>query len=124
VVDCGFCLERDEELSYDTAAPRRNGATLAVLDAADTVLAVASADPVGLQRFVRGLSELGEAVPGCAPVTVVNRLRASAIDGGDAEGQISAALERYAGVRDVRFVPQDVAAFDRAVARGRTLPEA
>ena len=37
VVDCGFCLETDEELSFDTLAPRRNGATLAVLDDADLV---------------------------------------------------------------------------------------
>ena len=53
VVDCGFCIENDEELSYDTAAPRRNEATLTTLAEADTVLAVGSADPVGLQRFVR-----------------------------------------------------------------------
>ncbi len=31
VVDCGFCLERDEALSYDTRAPQRNGATLSAL---------------------------------------------------------------------------------------------
>ena len=47
VVDCGFALEQDEELSYDTLAPRRNGATLATLEAADLVLAVGRADPVG-----------------------------------------------------------------------------
>ena len=64
VVDLGFCLEQDEELSFDTAAPRRNGATLATLDAADTVLAVGAADPVGMQRLVRGLAELREVVPG------------------------------------------------------------
>ena len=40
VVDCSFNVEDDEELSFDTAAPRRNGATLAVLEAADTVLCV------------------------------------------------------------------------------------
>jgi hypothetical protein len=28
VVDCSFALEQDEELAYDTPAPRRNGATL------------------------------------------------------------------------------------------------
>ena len=58
VVDCGFCLETDEELSFDTVAPRRNGATLAVLDAADLVLAVGSADPIGMQRLIRGLADL------------------------------------------------------------------
>ena len=65
VVDCGFCLETDEELSFDTLAPRRNGATLAVLDDADLILVVGSADPIGMQRLVRGLGELRDAeVPG------------------------------------------------------------
>ena len=123
VVDCGFCLEQDEELVYDTAAPRRNGATLAVLEAADTVLAVGAADPVGLQRLVRGLAELRETVPGVEPVVVVNRLRASAIPG-DAEREVRAALERYAGVADLVVVPSDVPALDRALAAGRTLAEA
>jgi Flp pilus assembly CpaE family ATPase len=123
VVDCGFCLEQDEELAYDTAAPRRNGATLAVLEAADTVYAVGSADPVGLQRLVRGLAELRETVPGVQPVVVVNRLRSSAIPG-DAEREVRAALARYAGVEDVVVVPADVEAVDRALAAGRTLTEA
>lgn len=123
VVDCGFCLEQDEELAYDTAAPRRNGATLAVLEAADTVYAVGSADPVGLQRLVRGLAELREAVPGVQPVVVVNRLRSSAIPG-DAEREVRAALSRYAGIEDVVVVPADVEAVDRALAAGRTLTEA
>jgi hypothetical protein len=66
VVDCGFGLEQDEELSYDTTAPRRNGATLATLAEADHVIAVGSADPVGLQRLVRGLADLAEALPAVA----------------------------------------------------------
>ncbi len=45
VVDCGFCLEDDEELSYDTVAPRRNEATLTSLAASDPVVAVSGADP-------------------------------------------------------------------------------
>ena len=63
VVDCGFALEQDEELSYDTLAPRRNGATLATLEAADLVLAVGRADPVGVQRLLRTLPEVREAAP-------------------------------------------------------------
>lgn len=123
VVDCGFCLEQDEELSYDTLAPRRNGATLAILDQAETVIAVGTADPVGLQRLVRGLAELKEAVPGVQPTVVVNRMRASAVPG-HAETEVRAALSRYAGVEDVAFVPLDVAGLDAAVASGRTLGEA
>jgi Flp pilus assembly CpaE family ATPase len=124
VVDCGFCLERDEELSFDTAAPRRNGATLTVLEGADTVLAVASGDPIGLHRYVRGLAELAEAVPTVSPVTVVNRVRAAAVGGGNAQTEIRTALERFAGVRDAWFVPLDIASYDSAVASGRMLTEA
>jgi MinD-like ATPase involved in chromosome partitioning or flagellar assembly len=122
VVDCGFALEQDEELSYDTTAPRRNGATLAVLAAADTVVAVGSGDPVGLQRLVRGLSELREAVAGVDPVVVVNRVRASAVPG-DAAAEIRAALQRYAGVDDLLVVPLDTGGLDAAIAVGRTLAE-
>ncbi len=123
VVDCGFCLEQDEELAYDTAAPRRNGATLAVLQAADTVYAVGSADPVGLQRLVRALAELADAVPDVHPLVIVNRLRAGGVPGDPAK-EIRAALSRCAGVREVLFVPLDVVGVDEALAAGRTLGEA
>jgi Flp pilus assembly CpaE family ATPase len=122
VVDCGFALEQDEELSYDTAAPRRNGATLETLQAADVVLAVGAADPVGVQRLVRGLSELHEAVPGVRARVVLNRLRASVV-GSRPEAQLSAALEQHAGVADVAFVPYDPAALDAALLQGRVLAE-
>ena len=122
VVDCGFGLEQDEELSYDTTAPRRNGSTLATLADADHVVAVGSADPVGLQRLVRGLAELAEAVPQCRPQVVVNRVRKGPING-DAEREIQQALSRYAGVDDVVFVPYDRLSLDKAIAGGHTLGE-
>jgi MinD-like ATPase involved in chromosome partitioning or flagellar assembly len=123
VVDCGFSLEQDEELAYDTAAPRRNGATLTVLEAADTICVVGAADPVGLQRLVRGLAELKEALPAVQPLVVVNKLRGSAIPG-DAEQEVRAALTRYAGIPEVAFVPFDLDGVDRALVAGRTLAEA
>jgi Flp pilus assembly CpaE family ATPase len=122
VVDCGFSLEQDEELSYDTATPRRNGATLVTLEQADVVLAVGSADPVGLQRLVRGLAELSELRPGLEPVVVVNRLRSSAV-GGSPESRVREALARYAGVEDVVVVPDDRPALDAALLAGRSLTE-
>ncbi len=123
VIDCGFCLEQDEELTFDTAAPRRNGATHAFLEQADTVLAVGSADPVGLQRLVRGLGELKELLPAVTPAVVVNRLRPSAVPG-NAEVEIRAALSRYAGVEALTTVPLDIAGLDAAVSAGRSLHEA
>jgi Flp pilus assembly CpaE family ATPase len=123
VLDCGFCLEQDEELSYDTAAPRRNGATLTALSEADVVLAVGAGDPVGLQRLVRGLGELRDAVPGVEPRVVVNRVRKGAVPGAP-EREIRAALARYAGLQQVHVLPQDVAACDAAASAGRSLGEA
>jgi MinD-like ATPase involved in chromosome partitioning or flagellar assembly len=122
VVDCGFGLEQDEELSYDTTAPRRNGSTLATLADADHVVAVGSADPVGLQRLVRGLAELSDVLPDCRPQVVVNRVRKGPING-DAEQEIRQALTRYAGVDDVVFLPYDRVSLDKAIAGGHTLGE-
>jgi Flp pilus assembly CpaE family ATPase len=121
VVDCGFNLEDDEELSYDTLAPRRNAATLTTLSAADELLAIGSCDPVGLQRLVRGLQELGT-VPSPSPRVVVNRARSSSV-GSRPESRVSEALARFAGVERVEFVPDDPRALDTAVREGRTLAE-
>ena len=121
VVDCGFCLEDDEELSYDTVAPRRNEATLTSLAASDHVVAVGGADPVALQRFVRGLQELGT-VPSGEPVPVVNRVRSGAV-GSRPESRIADSLLRFAGLTSVRFVPDDPGALDGALLAGRSLVE-
>lgn len=122
VVDCGFSLEQDEELSFDTAAPRRNGATLTVLENADTVLCVSGADPIALQRTIRGLGELRDALPDVEPVVVVNRVRRGPVPG-DPRREIAEALERFAG-REVRcFLPEDRRATDAALATGQTLAE-
>jgi MinD-like ATPase involved in chromosome partitioning or flagellar assembly len=123
VIDCGFCLEQDEELAYDTAAPRRNGATVAVLRAADTVVCVGSADPVGLRRLVRGLDELRAAVPGVEPLVVVNRVRATVVPG-EPRREIDAALRRWAGVAATAYLPAAPAVVDTAMRTGRTLAEA
>jgi MinD-like ATPase involved in chromosome partitioning or flagellar assembly len=121
IVDCGFCLEDDEELSYDTVAPRRNEATLTSLAASDLVVAVGGADPVALQRLVRGLQELGT-VPSGEPVPVVNRVRAAAV-GSRPESRIADSLLRFAGLTSVRFVPDDPAVMDGALLAGRSLVE-
>ncbi len=122
VLDLGFCLETDEELSFDTIAPRRNGATLAALEAADLVLAVGSADPVGMQRLIRGLDEL-TALQLSAPVWVVlNRVRAESVPG-KPEVELDAALQRFAGRAAQAFLPYDRLALDRAVVTGKTLAE-
>lgn len=121
VVDCGFCLEDDEELSYDTIAPRRNQATLAALEAADELIAVGGCDPVSLQRLVRGLQDLGS-LRTPEPIVVVNRTRSGPV-GHSAEREVTAALTRFAGVSAPFFVPDDPAALDRAMLEGRVLAD-
>jgi len=122
VIDCGFSLEDDEELSYDTLAPRRNAATLTSLAVADQVLAVGAGDPIGLQRLVRGLQELGT-VASPSPTVVINKLRASAV-GLRPQQRIRDALRRFAGIDDLRFLADDPASLDAALLTGRSLAEA
>jgi MinD-like ATPase involved in chromosome partitioning or flagellar assembly len=123
VIDCGFCLEQDEALSYDTRAPRRNAATLSALEAADVVVVVGSGDPTGIQRLVRGITDLAALPVTAVRVVVVNRVRASAV--GPRPGvAIAESLRRYAGIDDAHFVPDDRAGVDAAVLRGATLLEA
>jgi len=123
VADCGFCLEADEELSFDTSAPRRNGATLSALAAADAVVVVGSADPVGLQRLVRALADLRDVLgPAVRPQVVVTKVRAGAV-GTSPERLIRQALLRYAGIDDPWLVPDDRPACDEAMLSGRMLVE-
>jgi MinD-like ATPase involved in chromosome partitioning or flagellar assembly len=123
VVDCGFSLETDEELSFDTLAPRRNGATLAVLDNADLVLVVGSADPIGLQRLVRALADLREAEIGAPTWIVLNRVRGGVVPG-DVRAELTAALQRFAGRAPAALLPLDQRSVDAALAGGRLLREA
>ena len=122
VVDTGFCLERDEALTFDTRAPQRNAATLSALEAADVVVAVGSGDPVGLARLVRGLAELDALGLTGRRQVVVNQVRAS-VAGPDPVRAVGDALARYAGVGGALVVPDDRAACDAALLAGRTLRE-
>jgi MinD-like ATPase involved in chromosome partitioning or flagellar assembly len=125
VVDTGFCLEQDAD-GYAAAygggdgPVGRNAMTLATLGRADRLVVVGSADPVGLTRLVRGLHELTDLSPDAAPLVVVNRMRTSL---GWSERDIVAAVCGIRPGATVRFLPDDRAAVDRALAAGRSLVE-
>jgi MinD-like ATPase involved in chromosome partitioning or flagellar assembly len=121
VVDCGFAIEDDEELSYDTLAPRRNAATLTALESADDLIVVGAADPIGLQRLVRAVQDLA-AIPSPTPRVVVNRVRASAV-GSRPERRIADALGRFAGMDDITYLPWDQPTLDGAMFAGTSLAE-
>ncbi|WP_406831773.1 hypothetical protein ABEG17_02855 [Pedococcus sp. KACC 23699] len=121
VVDCGFCIEDDEELSYDTLAPRRNAPTLVALESADELVVVGAGDPIGLQRLVRAVQDLAT-VPSPSPRVVVNKVRASAV-GARPERRISEALGRFAGMDELAFLPHDQVTVDGAMFAGKSLAE-
>lgn len=118
VVDAGFNLESDEELSSDLAAPRRNAATIAALRAADEVVAVGAADPVGLARLLRAHGDLLETAEAARVRVVINRVRASVL-GIDPHGQVRQTLQRFAGVHDAVLIEDDPDAADRALLTAR-----
>lgn len=120
VVDTGFCLEEDADASFGGAAPQRNQMTLSALEHADEVLAVGSADPVGLARLARGLVDLVERVPGSRIRVVVNRTRSSL---GWQREEVTAMLEDFVTPEGVHFLGEDRATCDRALVGGKSLAE-
>lgn len=123
VIDTGFSLERDEELTSDQFAPRRNAATFAALAVADRVAVVGLADPVGLSRLLRGHGDLVDLVEPDRIDVIVNRVRSAAL-GIDAHAQVRQTLRRFAGVAEATLLPHDGKATDAAILTARTLRDA
>ncbi|HEY1530144.1 MAG TPA: regulator [Galbitalea sp.] len=123
VVDTGFSLEHDEEISSDLFAPRRNAASITALREADRVIAVGAADPVGLSRFLRAHVDLLETVAEGRVIVAMNKVRASAI-GLNPIGQVTQTLSRFGGIDSAAMIPHDPASLDAAILSGRTLADA
>jgi len=119
VLDTGFCLEEDAAADY-AGRPGRNAMTLAALAAADEVVVVGSADPVGLSRLARGLGEVREATGGRAVHVAVNRWRGRL---GWAEADVARLVSGYGELASLHFLPDDRDGTDRALLAGRTLAE-
>ena len=119
VLDTGFSLESDPGSEFG-ARPGRNTMTLGALAAADEIVVVGSADPVGLSRLARALVDVRE-LTGGAPVRVaVNRMRPTL---GWSEKEIAGMVEGFARISGLHFLPEDRAGVDRALATGRSLAE-
>lgn len=122
VVDVSASLERDEEIVSDLDGPRRNAATLAALRSADLVVALVGADPVGVSRFLRAHAELRAAIGATRIAVLANRLRSGTL-GVDARGQVRRTLDRFGGIDDVRFLPQDPRSADAALLAAQPIAE-
>jgi len=123
VVDVAASLERDEEIVAETLGPRRAAATIAAIEAADVVVLVGTADPIGAARMIDAAAALAD-LGGAVVVPVVNRMRPGAIGGLDARRQLVGTLERFGGIRDPVLVPLDQAAADRALRTALPVPVA
>ena len=119
VVDTGFCLEDDP--GYELGGrPARNQMTLEALGAADEVVVVGSADPVGLSRLARGLVDLRDLTGGVPLRVVVNRMRPTL---GWREPDIAGMVAGFTRLAGLHFLPEDRAVVDKALVAGRTLTE-
>ena len=117
IVDVAASLEEDEELSYDTAAPQRNGAALTAVQHADAVIAVAAADPVSLTRLLREQDRLRDlGVP--EPHVVVNRLGSPV-----PADRVRELLTSRMAMASLHLLPDDPAACRSAVWDGALLAE-
>ena len=123
VVDVAASFEADEELMTDLNAPRRNAATIEVLRSSDLIVAVGAADPIGLSRYLRAHADLAELVEPDRILTVINKVRSSAI-GLNAAAQVRQTLARFGGIEAPVLVPWDPAGFDAALLSGRALLDA
>ncbi len=131
VVDCGFCLEDEEDAALDALGAPRNAATLTALRQADVVVAVGSADPLGLTRLLRDLPALSAVLGGSVAELVssrrlrivLNRSRSGLLPGDPVKAATST-VERLAGATVTAVLPLDVAAADAAHGSGRLLSEA
>ena len=114
VVDVGFNLETDEEISSDLFAPRRNAATLSALNTADVIVEVAACDPISLSRFIRSHSQLREEFGDKERHVVLNKADMAAL-GPDSHHSAQHALSRFAGIRQALPVRYDSSAMRSSV---------
>lgn len=119
VVDTGFSLEDDADLGRSLS---RNQLTLDAVAAADHLVVVGAADPVGLARLARTLVELRDAhVPVSVPVSVVvNRMRDSL---GWSRRDILGMVEGYVRPAGVFFLPDERSTTDQALVAGKAVSE-
>lgn len=119
VLDTGFSLEADSS-AVETPV-QRNEMTFTALEAAEEIVVVGAADPVGLSRLARGLVELRGLGLGATVRVVVNRTRASLRW---KEADVRSLLGDFAtSTAGVHLLPDDRAAVDRALVAGRSLSE-
>ncbi|WP_154795174.1 AAA family ATPase [Occultella kanbiaonis] len=116
-------LVPDDESGFDLG-PARNAVAASAFSAADELVVVGAAEPIGVERLVQALLDLDDVAPtGLSRTVLVNRVRATAA-GPRAAASVGEALARFAGVSDPVLVPDDRPMCDRALLAGTAWAEA
>lgn len=116
VCDVGFCIEPDG-FTYAAPGGGRNRMARSTLTAADNIIAVCRADPLGIKNFIWSFAELENIVDPDAVSIVANRVRPSE------RREVADILYRHLGRRPVAAVPDKPQEFARAVTNGSSLAE-
>ncbi|MBV1780387.1 chromosome partitioning protein [Paeniglutamicibacter sp. ABSL32-1] len=123
VIDVAAALELDEELSFDTAAPQRNGVTAAMLRIADEIYAVGAADSIGVPRLIRALEEMREVLGELEVKVLFNKVSAANV-GASPRQALAETWARFGpDVPVAGYLPHDPAAVDAALLAGSALAE-
>lgn len=125
VVDTPVWVPEEEMAGFDAVlGPRRNAVGVSALAAADVLVVVGAAEPIGIQRLVQALLDLEDRGDRLPPIrhVAVTRVRASAA-GPRPEASVAEALARFAGVERPVLIPDDRTALDKATLAGATLTE-
>lgn len=125
VVEAGVWVPDDDRgAGFDAVlGQRRNAVTQSAMSAADVLVVVGAAEPIGIQRLVQTLLDLdGRTATPPRRQVVVTRVRADAA-GPRPGDSVREALHRFAGVSDVHLVPDDRSATDKASLAGASLAE-
>lgn len=116
VVDAGFGWEAPR--TGTVPSPRsRDALVTAVVQAADEMVVVGSAEPVGLTRLARLLVDCRQVRPEGPSHVVVNRMRPGL---GWRESEIADMVARVCPEAHVHFLPFDIDGADRAMQEGRS----
>lgn len=96
VIDIGFCLESG---APGGAGPGRNDVAIAAVEAADRIVAVLRADPVGLRSFFWSFSDHKDVLDRDKCVFVVNRVRPGE------EAELARFVRRQLGCPALALIP-------------------
>lgn len=123
IIDIAGALELDEELSFDTAAPQRNGVSTAMLRIADEIYAVGQANSIGVPRLIRGIEEMRMVIGELSLKVIFNKVLAASV-GSAPQRSLAETWSRF-GTGDpvAAYLPHDAQSVESALLAGSALAE-